>query len=278
LDDDSANSGHTGLGYDPLFLGHDAAVPMPGFGPLGDKVLKVSGDDPELRYTHFSIVMHRARKLAIVAACNVDGGQLRRVPRRGGWLIDDRIARDQQHGNELYRNNFLDRGHLVRRLSPVWGDQETAAQANDDTFHYTNAFPQHRDLNQQFWLGLEDYLLDIADANDAKVSIFTGPVFDAADPRHRGVMIPRQFWKIVAFRGASDGSLRASAYLLGQEHLIRDMPTEVVFGAHKTYQVTVDLLARLTALDFGPLIAADVLAGLETAAFRDINRYSEIVF
>jgi endonuclease G len=65
----------------------------------------------------------------------------------------------------VYRDNDLDRGHLVRRLDPAWGASDAEARAaNDDTFHFTNASPQHREFNagQTLWAGLEDYLLSQA--------------------------------------------------------------------------------------------------------------------
>ena len=82
-----------------------------------------------------------------------------------------------QVGNELYKRNPLDRGHLVRRLDPAWGNtREEAVQAADDTFFYTNSTPQHSRLNQREWLRLEEYILDNAATHDLKVSVFTGPV------------------------------------------------------------------------------------------------------
>ncbi|MFF3249309.1 DNA/RNA non-specific endonuclease [Streptomyces sp. NPDC002870] len=45
-------------------------------------------------------------------------------------------------GHPVYKNNPLDKGHLVRRLDPVWGTGREAETANSDTFHCTNAAPQ----------------------------------------------------------------------------------------------------------------------------------------
>ncbi|WP_197429828.1 DNA/RNA non-specific endonuclease [Auraticoccus cholistanensis] len=75
-------------------------------------------------------------------------------------------------------------GHLVRRRDPVWGERGTAAQANRDTFAYTNAAPQAAGFNQsdQLWLGLENYLLEAADATNLRLSTLTGCVFDPSRP------------------------------------------------------------------------------------------------
>jgi endonuclease G len=272
--DSETESAESRDGYQPDFLGTE--VPMPGLN--ADAALELPSGGRELKYTHFSVVMHAERKLAISSACNIDGRRLRRVPRDNRWRLDGRVPLDRQIGNELYRQNPYDRGHMVRGLSPVWGDEETASRANDDTFFYTNAAPQHERLNQKFWVGLEDYILDHAEADDMRVSVFTGPIFDPGDPEYRGVLIPRQFWKIVVFREGGGGPLRASGYLMDQSHFIIDMPEEFAFGAYKTYQVALNRIATSAALDIGDLMEADVLHRQESFALTPISRFEDVVF
>jgi endonuclease G len=171
-----------------------------------------------------------------------------------------------QSGPELYANNDLDRGHLVRRLDPVWG--KDAARANEDTFHFTNASPQHRNLNQKIWLELEDYILGKAGADDLDVTVFTGPVFRDDDMVYRGqYRIPAEFWKVVAMV-SPDGALSATAYLQTQKNMLDDL--EFAYGSYKTYQVPVERIEHLTDLDFGHLREADPLAGQEEATFAGI--------
>lgn len=71
-----------------------------------------------------------AAAFARVTAVNIDGAALVDVPRGDEWRLDDRIPADWQAGPDVYARNDLDRGHLVRRRDPVWGDR--AAQANSD--------------------------------------------------------------------------------------------------------------------------------------------------
>jgi endonuclease G, mitochondrial len=124
-------------------------------------------DEPRhvLRYHHFSVVMNKERGLAFWVGVNIDGAlhswrkDLART--KDKWFFDPSIPQFQQVGEEVYAKNALDRGHLVRRLDPAWGqDLETAKKANDDTFHFTNCTPQHEDFNQNktTWAGLEDYI------------------------------------------------------------------------------------------------------------------------
>ncbi|WP_206784691.1 DNA/RNA non-specific endonuclease [Amycolatopsis sp. MtRt-6] len=274
-------------GYDPAFLpGH--TVPLPGLSdalvPLAAINRQATGEPRYvLPYHHFSVVMHKERRLALFTAVNIDGRTSRSLRREADhWSLDPRVAVTEQIGEEIYRANPLDRGHLVRRLDPAWGATEAVAQlGNDDTFHFTNCSPQHKDFNQNktTWAGLEDYVLNNADNHDLKVSVLTGPVLAADDDQYRGVQLPRQFWKVVAMV-RKDGTLSATAYLLSQAELIEGLEaaTEFNYGAYRTYQVPVHRIADLTGLSFGDLPAADPLAGLEsTSAAQEVRTAADLV-
>ncbi len=146
-------------GYDAAFLGAKHAVPLPDPGGWTKDLAPVKGASKDapylLRYTNFSVAVSKSRRLPVFTVVNIDGKQSQNLKRGTDvWYIDPRIDAKHQVGNELYKNNPLDRGHMVRRLDPVWGGQATLA--NEDTFHYTNACPQHANLNQKTWndLGL----------------------------------------------------------------------------------------------------------------------------
>lgn len=260
-------------GYREDFLGR--SLPLPGRKALGDTA------SAELKYHHFSVVMHRHRRLALFTAVNIDGRTASR-PRRDSdrWIIDPRLPREEQTGEDVYRDNPLDRGHLVRRLDPAWGPMAKAA--NDDTFHFTNATPQHHDFNagQTLWLGLEDYILHNTDNHDLTVSVITGPVLHEDDPHYRGVALPRQFFKLVAMVTTTN-NLVVTAYLLSQEALLDEFttaPEEFSFGAYRTYQVPVRRIAELTTLDLDPYITADPLERLEATALpRMLLRPDDII-
>lgn len=251
-------------GFDESFLG--VAVPVPVVpGDLGDDLaLPVGGDDPVLRYHHFSIVVSASRRLARWTAVNLDGRRRFVVDRGSGdWSYDPRLPADVQAGEELYADNDLDRGHIVRRQDPVWGDTyEEALAANDDTFHFTNCAPQHARFNQDSatWLGLEDHILTTVAGMALRADVFTGPVLSDDDPFYRDVAIPLAFWKVVVTVDDAD-DLHATAYLLRQDELIDDLarPTAEgpVFGPYKTFQVAVADVEQLTGLNFGALRERD---------------------
>jgi endonuclease G, mitochondrial len=239
-------------GYQSDFLGIDVPPPAPR-DPIREDVVTVGDPGGEratlLLYAHFSVCMSRSRRMCFFTACNVHGGRLQDMSRAGiRWLFDARIDEELQAGDDLYRDNDLDRGHQVRRLDPVWGDD--AETANGDTFHFTNSCPQHKDLNQKTWNDLEDYVLDNAGKYELKLNVFTGPVFRDDDPEYRDFRLPLEFWKVVVMV-KDDGQLSATGYMLSQADLVTGL--EFVFGEFRTYQVPLTDLERLTHLDFGTL-------------------------
>ncbi len=250
-------------GYDPEFLGK--TVKLPGIpDQMREHLASVTGDENnELKYTHYSVFMNAKRRIAFYAVVNIDGNQLHGIPRGSDkWYFDPRIDPAYQVGNNLYRNNPLDRGHLTRRLDPSWGEnRKIASQAIDDTFFYTNCAPQHMALNRRVWLGLEDHILNNADAHDLKLTVFSGPVMRNDDAEYRGIGIPNEFWKIVVMVKSNGediaSELSVTGYILSQRSLIDDL--EFVFGEHQGYQVTVGYIEELTNLDFGDLKAHDPL-------------------
>lgn len=257
IDPDYANR----RGYDPDFLG--LRVPLPVLNEeqrrnaAKNSKAAPGADDSVLPYHHFTVVMNRRRQLAYYTAVNIDG-KLSKSPTRTAdqWHFDPRIAESEQIGEDLYARNALDRGHLVRRLDPAWGDTaDQALAANNDTFHFTNCSPQHAQFNQnnETWQGIENFLLGQAQQEKKRLTIFTGPVLTEEDRLYRGVRLPVHFWKIAAFVKPDD-SLSVTAYLLDQKDLIAGLerfePT--------TFQVTIDEIVARTGLDFAPLLGMQV--------------------
>ena len=269
-------------GYSPSFLGEDHAVALP-TPRQPDVVLEVpgAGQTNELRYHHYSVVMHQARRMALFTAVNIDGARMQRVKRGSDrWYFDPRIERDHQLGNELYQRNPLDKGHLVRRLDPAWGSADEVEAAVADTFYWTNSSPQHARLNRDTWVSLEDYILDHADTHGFRASVFTGPIFQDDDPWYRDLtQIPQAFWKVAVMLKEVGGDLVMSAtgYVLSQADLITDL--EFAYGPFKTFQVPLKRISRLAGIDFPEEVAAaDPMAGQEsTVRFRELGAAADIM-
>lgn len=267
-------------GYDSGFL--RTPLPLPVLTPeqrrsAATRTDAEPDDDPTvLPYTHFSVVINRQRQLALYTVVNIDGEQLVELPRdRDRWYFDPRIAESEQIGEELYRRNALDRGHLVRRLDPVWGSDPD--RADEDTFHFTNCSPQHERFNQgqALWQGLENYILGNAEAHRHRITVFTGPVLDDDDPIYKGVRLPLAYWKIVAFEQA-DGRTATAGYVLEQAKLVEDLLRVRALFEPGTFRVTIAHLVERTGLDFGyleqfelPLSADGLRARRERIAIGD---------
>ncbi|WP_246780845.1 DNA/RNA non-specific endonuclease [Rhizobium ruizarguesonis] len=263
-------------GYEAGFLGPALTIPWPEFDDeIADDLAQPSDATEqrkyELRYTHFGVLFSKSRRSPRVTASNIDGSAAVRIKRGDDqWFYDLRIDRELQLGQGAYKDPEIDRGHMVRREDPNWG--EFAQRANDDTFHYTNSALQHSALNQgkTLWQGLENYILDNARTEGFRACVFTGPVFRADDPEisPSDAQIPREFWKIVAMP-KKEGGLHATGYVLSQGDLIRDLLERrslseavegFVLGAYRTFQVAIAHIEDITGLQFKSLRDTDPLS------------------
>ena len=267
-------------GYQSDFLGSDNfSVPLPEIPQsLTSKIAPVKGrTDGLLTYLHFSICMRADRRLPFFTAVNIDGDKLFNFTRgTDRWYKDPRLM-DQEHqiGGELYEGNALDRGHLVRRLDPTWGDsRKEARQAEEETFFFTNCSPQHSQLNQRTWLSLEDYILSNAATQGLKVTVFSGPVMKDSDDEYREVKLPKEFWKVAVVINNLSGELSATGYMLSQKDLIGNL--EFVYGQFRTYQVPISQIEDDTGLAFN-LSGVDPLAMTEAKPQRIIESGTDII-
>jgi endonuclease G len=259
-------------GYDENFLG--VTVPLP----------SGAGAAHVLTYPRFTVVLDAERRLARVTAVNIDGATLRDLPRTGEWFLDDRIPADAQVGNEVYSRNDLDRGHLVRRRDPGWGDAADARAATEATFCYPNAAPQAAGFNQskELWLGLEDHVLEHAEAEDVRLSVFTAPVLDDDDPPYRGIRVPLRFFKVAAWStGGAEPRLAAAGFVLDQSEIVdlrEGLLAVAPLGAFRTFQAPIADIAALAGVDLGPLTAADVLPreGVRPTPWRELTASADI--
>ncbi|WP_082600414.1 DNA/RNA non-specific endonuclease [Nocardioides sp. Soil777] len=262
-------------GYDEGFLSTPVAVPT--LAPeLAADAVEVDGD-PVVPYTHFSLTMSTSRRLARWVAWNVDGTAMRRLERSDDFRLDPRVPADAQVGEELYADNRLDRGHLARRADLTWGTAAEAAQANSDSFFFTNIAPQIDAFNQAsrygVWGRLEDALYEAATVDRLRISVFGGPVLRDDDREYRGVLVPREFWKVIAWE--EDGVLTARAFLLTQD---LDPLEAIDLGEFETYQVPLDDLASRTGVLLDPALSAGEASGAESVAAHVVTSEEDVVW
>lgn len=166
-------------GYQTDFLPHATiAQPQP-YATLKKQIAPLRASEPNAagglpKYEHFSLKMYKTRRVAIYTATNIDDdtflkidcatGQVSSAQEADTWFNDPRISESFYLGQDFYSSTsrYFDRGHLTRRTDPTWGTPPEAERANADTFHFTNASPQHFRFNQsaRFWQGVERYILE----------------------------------------------------------------------------------------------------------------------
>ncbi|RDJ10105.1 hypothetical protein B5K05_13295 [Rhizobium phaseoli] len=258
----------TRRGYNTKFL--PIAVPAPE--PRNLDMVVCLGGRPLIPYHHFSLALHKARRIALFTASNLDAAAAARTPEAertydrktlGGlgkadmekWFPDPRIDPAFQLPDRFYNKDkgAFDKGHIVRRDDVAWGKSFEEAQfANGDTFHITNCSPQVSGFNQSAqgvdnWGDLENYVMKQAAAD--KLSIFAGPVLAKDDPIFVGVddlgpvrlQIPRQYWKIILV--ADGGMLKSFAFVLRQD--LSDTPLDATW---QKYMISIADLAALNPL------------------------------
>lgn len=207
----------SGLGYNPNFLTTKVDLPKLSAAKLRDAV-KVSNSEL-IHHMHFSLAQSKSRRFAFYVAWNIDGGNLKKLSRSSEkFVLDPLVPAQFQVDDKLYSNNRLDRGHIARRADLLWGTEAEAKKANSDSFFFTNITPQMDNFNQSglggIWGKIEDAVFEETDVDNLKVSVFGGPIFRSDDRVFRGVKLPREFFKVLAY--VENGKLEARAFLLTQ--------------------------------------------------------------
>ena len=247
------------MGYSADFLGTRVEAPTLDASIQDDAVLLDGAE--VVPYTHFSLVLSKSRRFARWVGWNIDGANIKMLSRTGlGFTKDPRLPSEDQVGNELYRDNRLDRGHLARRADLLWGDLAEAQQANHDSFYYSNITPQMDDFNQSrqdgVWGKLENALLEDVEVEDLRVSVFGGPVFHPDDRMYRDTALPSEYWKLLVFQ--EQGVLKSRAFLLTQN--LDHLKAILTLDEFRVYQISMGELEERTLLRFPtPLTPAGAL-------------------
>lgn len=271
-------------GYDPDFLpAQHIDLPQAANAAIEQDFAPRTSGEHLRHYTHFSLAMSASRRFCRWVAWNIDGNGLQQLTRDGlEFVLDPAYEAKYQVDDDLYFKNRLDRGHIARRADLLWGSREEAEQANVDSFFFTNITPQLDDFNQSklhgLWGELENAIYEDVDVDALKISVFGGPIFKDTDFPFKDVLVPRSFWKVLAY--VESGKLKAKAFVLTQDDLETKLES-LGLEPFKLYQVALADLSAQTGIAFGELALADTIApGLQAVGAPSVRRVearSEIV-
>ena len=233
-------------GYDQDFLGPTVGLPA-----VADTSIlsKLDNGEHVIPYQHFSLAVHKERRIALYTACNVDGLPDFRQPDptksytrkalsglgendREKWFTDPRIPALHQLPDRFFNKDrtAFDKGHLVRRDAVAWGETfPELRRANGDSYHVTNCSPQVKRFNRSnlggLWGKLENLVLGQVEQDHDIYSVFSGPILTEDDEPFAGVddvskitvLIPAAYWKIIVAPNEARDDLETFAFRIEQD-------------------------------------------------------------
>jgi len=240
-----------------------------------------------LDYIYFSVVQSSSRRVPYFSASNIDRSNWMQIGRTGEFKVEPDLERNSQLTDNDYKQfnsieeKKIDKGHMTRREDVQWDinkNEDAAMEAALSTFVYTNACPQHHEINNGIWKQLENSILVKGHVPEPhRATVFTGPVLHNDDPVFKKKLndgsefkIPVLFWKVIYYV-KEDGKLYRAAFLMGQLrklqndklindyslptfNLIKESKSSLVpflqFQDDETYQVPTSIIEKLTGYKF----------------------------
>jgi len=257
------------IGYDKSFIHNTIEVPIPRLTPQIESLSTFTQGQQStfvLDYIHYSVVMNSQTKQPIVTAFNIDQSKYKKTERKNNWKRDSRLLDTDQLNDSYYKYNDWDKGHMVMRHNTAWGNTQYEAQmADEESFYYTNAAFQHKNINRDEWLALEENVERyFSEDSNNKLCVFSGPIHNDLDRYysrtwHDTVRIPSGFFKVICYQAKdtakiNPNGLGVKAFMMFQDdEMIKDMQGHKSIK-FKEYQVTIREIEELTGLDFGEAI------------------------
>ncbi len=243
--------------YDPDFIqGRTIPLPTP-----SEKVLHTAFGSEYIHHLRYSVLFNQARGFAVVSAHNIDGSSLpaKQYTKRS-FKLDPAVkpASLQVDADRGYREsaakglgpNPWDQGHMARRASMSWGDEEDAKIAERESDYWTNVAPQHENLHDDAWGSIEDWMLERVQGGGKRACVFTGPVFTDDDPEHKNgpdekpIRIPAGFWKVISVE--LGGAMRSAGFLVWQRDYDSEEPLPFSPVLEQVRLTTIEVLTGLT--------------------------------
>jgi DNA/RNA endonuclease G (NUC1) len=146
-----------------------------------------------------------------------------------------------------YDGSGYSRGHMT-----MSADRDRGAFDNATTFYFTNIIPQTNQNNGGAWLRLEQYLGDLAVAQNKEIFIFAGGANYSGTLNNAGrVAIPTRTWKIAVILDRDKGITDVTS-VNDLKVIAVEMPnaTSMPSPDWDSYRVSVASIEALTGYDF----------------------------
>ena len=186
------------------------------------------------------------------------------------FSMDAELPKYAQAGTSYdYSTSRMERGHMARHEdNEAWGEDNSTRGCR-----MSNVVPQHRDMNGEAWLDLEELSQD-AVVNRAlgidELWVISGPIFEDSDNDGHddaksfvgnNVAVPHATYKIIGWFDAQK-EFHARGYVVRQESRVRHNP--------KHYLKKIDDIEKATGLDFFPELPVNRAAEIEGVDHDDI--------
>lgn len=209
------------------------------------------------------------KRIPLWVAYSLSAQDIKKRVRKNAFRSDPRLTDEENARCADYKavSKDYDRGHSAPNA-----DFNRSAEAQADTYYFSNMSPQTKELNEHRWANLEDRVRDWA-KKFGTVYVVTGPIFVGNEvhtvPSGR-VAIPTEFFKIV-LRKEDGGNLVAQTFVLPNgtgAHLA--LPSGPGTTAQKVdiyllhHLASIDFVESMTGLNFFPDLPAAQQETLES--------------
>jgi endonuclease G len=256
-------------------------IDTPGVATQGDNMLMGNPSDANTSdndnylfvRTEYTVSYNSGNGIPNWVSWHLSKGWSTDLTRAGTWNQDELLpATLHQATDDDYTGSKFDRGHLC----PV-DDRDYSLEYMDNTFKFTNAFPQNPRTNQHGpWRKLEDYLKSLSVLSDKEIYIIAGVsgiggetnegVKHTALPKDPKVKVPSHCWKVaLILPNGTDDARRASTR--NAQIIAVYIPNTYSSDNWQQYSVSVDELEAITGYDFFEALPDEVERVLEGTAF-----------
>lgn len=241
-----------------------SGIDTPGVATQGDNMLMGNPSDANtsnndnflLTRTEYSVSYNSSRGIPNWVSWHLSKGWSTNLTRAGSWNQDDLLPSTlHQATDDDYTGSKFDRGHLC----PV-DDRDYSLEYMDNTFKFTNAFPQNPRTNQHGpWRKLEEYLKSLSVLSDKEIYIVAGVsgiggetnegVRHTSLPKDSKVKIPSHCWKVALILPNGTDDIRRASTRNAQIIAVY-MPNTYSDDNWQRFSISVDELEAITGYDF----------------------------